>query len=139
MTKVRPLSAQLTISTQVDPGDLPSLARAGYRAIICNRPDGEDPGQPTWAEIAEAATSAGMIARHIPVTPGAISEDDVARFSAAIDESPGPVLAYCRTGGRAASLWGLSQVGKLTPDEIIRAAANAGCDLSPLRERLSSV
>ena len=137
MTEPRRLSERLSISGQPQPGELLSLAGAGFRSIIGNRPDGEDPGQPTWAEIAGAATAAGMQARHIPVTPGAIGDDDVARFSAALDELPGPILAFCRTGGRAASLWALSQAGKLTPEEIIGEAADAGCDLSQLRDRLS--
>lgn len=137
MTPPRRLSEQLAISAQVEPGDLQSLAGAGFRSIICNRPDGEDAGQPTWAEIAEAAAAAGMQARHIPVTPGAIADKDVVCFSAALDELPGPVLAFCRTGGRAATLWALSKAGTLTPDEIIGTAADAGCDLSQLRDRLN--
>jgi sulfide:quinone oxidoreductase len=137
MTKPRRLSETLSVSAQVEPGEVQSLAGAGFRSIISNRPDGEDPGQPTWAEIAAAAMAAGMQARHIPVTPGTIGDDDVARFSAALDELPGPVLAFCRTGGRAASLWALSKAGTLTPDQIIGTAAEAGCDLSQLRDRLT--
>ena len=137
MTEPRRLSPRLSVSAQVEPGELPSLAGAGFRSIIGNRPDGEDPGQPTWAEIAKAATAAGMQARHIPVTPGAIGDEDVARFSAALDELPGPALAFCRTGGRAASLWALSKAGTLTPDEIIATAADAGCDVTQLRDRFT--
>jgi uncharacterized protein (TIGR01244 family) len=137
MTETKRLTEQLSVSPQVEPGELNRLAERGFRSLICNRPDGEDPGQPSWAEIEAAAAAAGMEARHIPVTPGAIGDEDVARFSAALEELPGPVLAFCRTGGRAVSLWGLSQAGKLPTDEIIASAAGAGCDLSPLRGRLT--
>jgi len=77
-----------------------------------------------------------MQARHIPVTPGEITDDDVARFKAALDELPGPVLAYCRSGGRAASLWALSNPDALSPDAIVATAADAGYDLAKLRDRL---
>jgi uncharacterized protein (TIGR01244 family) len=137
MTETRRLTEQLSVSPQVEPGELKGLAERGFRSLICNRPDGEDPGQPSWAQIEAAAAAAGMEARHIPVTPGAIGDEDVARFSAALEELPGPALAFCRTGGRAVSLWGLSQAGKRPPDEIIASAAGVGCDLSPLRERLT--
>lgn len=78
-----------------------------------------------------------MQARHIPVVPGAVGDEHVTMFRAALDELPGPVLTFCRTGGRAASLWALSQAGTLPADEIIGAAADAGYDLSQLRDRLT--
>jgi len=137
MTEPKRLSERLSVAPQVEPGELGALAAAGFRSLICNRPDGEDPGQPRWEEIEAAARAAGMQARHIPVTPGAIGDGDVARFSAALEELPGPVLAYCRTGGRAVSLWALAHKDEFAPDDIIRTAAAAGCDLSPLRERLA--
>ena len=51
----------------VAPADVPALAAAGYRAIICNRPDGEAPDQPPFAVIAEAAQRAGLPVRYLPV------------------------------------------------------------------------
>lgn len=137
MTSVRTITPDFSVSAQVDPDDLQSLADAGFRSIISNRPDDEDPGQPDWSEIEAAAKAAGLEARHIPVIPGAIGSDDVANFATALDEMPRPILAFCRSGTRAASLWGLAQAGHRSPDEIIDAAANAGCDLSALRQRLA--
>ena len=78
-----------------------------------------------------------MEARHIPVTPGAYGDEDVSRFAAALEEMPGPVLGFCRTGTRAASMWALSQAGRQSPDTIIEAAAAGGCDISGLRDRLT--
>ena len=137
MTSVRTITPDFSVSAQVDPDDLQSLADAGFRSIISNRPDDEDPGQPDWSEIEAAAKAVGLEARHIPVIPGAIGSDDVANFATALDEMPRPILAFCRSGTRAASLWGLAQAGHRPPDEISDAAANAGCDLSALRQRLA--
>lgn len=136
MTQPKPLSDRLSVTPQVDPGEMHALAEAGFRSIISNRPDGEEPSQPDWATIERAARDAGMAARHIPVTPGAISAEDVAEFAAALSELPGPVVSFCRTGMRSASLWALSNAGKRSSEELIRVAADAGYDISPLRDRL---
>jgi sulfide:quinone oxidoreductase len=137
MTEPKRLSAKVFVSAQIAPGELEALAGAGFRSIVCNRPDGEEAGQPSWIEVSQAAERAGLPARHIPVVPGQIGDDHVAQFRGALDELPAPVLAYCRTGGRSTTLWALSQAGSLAPDEIIRTAASAGCDLAAMADRLA--
>ena len=59
-------------------------------------------------------------------------------FGAAMEQLPGPVLAYCRTGTRSASLWALTKAGRLSADAILRATTAAGYDLAGLRPRLDS-
>lgn len=137
MTQPKRLSDRLSVTPQVDPAEMKALAEAGFRSVISNRPDGEEQGQPDWATIERAAREAGMEARHIPVVSGAIGDDDVANFAAALEELPGPVIAFCRTGTRSASLWALSNAHKRPADDLIRTAADAGCDLSSLHKRLS--
>lgn len=137
MTDPKRLSARLSVSPQIDLGEMKALADAGFHSIISNRPDGEEPGQPSWHEVYEAARAAGMEARHIPVVPGSIGDEDAAEFRAALNELPNPTLAFCRTGSRSASLWALTKTGTLTPDEIIGTAAEAGYDLSQMRDRLA--
>jgi sulfide:quinone oxidoreductase len=102
---IKTLTPDFAVTTQIQPSDLPLLKAQGFMAVICNRPDGEDPGQPPFAEIAAAAAKLGIKARHIPVRPDAINPDDVAAFRRAIAELPGPVLGYCRSGGRSAAMW----------------------------------
>src|SRR3546814_9355986 len=72
-----------------------------------------------------------------PVTPGAIRDDDAARFRAALDGLPGPTVAFCRTGTRSAMLWALSNADERSRDELIATAADAGYDIAPLRDRLT--
>lgn len=136
MTPVRPITSQFSIAAQIDPKDMEAISGAGFRTILSARPDGEETLQPDFAEIAAAAQAAGMKAHHIPVVAGSITDDDVAKFSAALRELPAPVLGFCRSGMRAATLWGLSKAGELSSDEIISVAASADCDLSPIKERL---
>jgi uncharacterized protein (TIGR01244 family) len=91
-------------SAQIQPGDIPSIAAAGYKGIVCARPDNEDPGQPSFAAIAAAAEKAGLKAFHIPVS-GPLTEGQLIRFEQARAETNGPLLGYCRSGGRAGSLY----------------------------------
>jgi uncharacterized protein (TIGR01244 family) len=91
-------------SPQIQPEDIAAIAAAGYKGIVCARPDKEDPGQPSFAEIAAAAEKAGLKAFHIPVS-GPLTEGQLMRFEQAKAETDGPLLGYCRSGGRAGSLY----------------------------------
>lgn len=102
---IKPVTSDFAASSQILVSDLPALKAQGFRSIICSRPDDEDPGQPSFAEIAAAAATLGIEARHIPVRPDAIGPTEVAAFGKAIKELPGPVLGYCRSGGRAVAMW----------------------------------
>ena len=83
----------LSVVAQVTPEDVPDLAMTGFRAIICNRPDGEGPDQPTHEEVAASAAAAGLALRCLPVNSGMVSDADAAAFGATLRELPEPVLA----------------------------------------------
>ncbi|PWR19642.1 TIGR01244 family sulfur transferase [Zavarzinia compransoris] len=138
MPDLKALAPDLAVTGQIGPGDLPALAAAGYRMMIVNRPDGEDPGQPSFADMAAAAEAVGIAARHIPIASAAAATDgDAAAFEAArAAAGGGRVLAYCRTGNRSAVLWALGQRGRRAADTVIAEAAAAGCDLTALKPRL---
>ena len=136
MMDIRPLDDNVHATPQIALSDVADAAAKGYRSIISNRPDGEEPGQPTAAEVRAAAEAAGLQFRHIPVRPGALTEGDVDAMRAAIDDMPGPVLGFCRTGTRTTFLWALANAGRRPTDEIVGAAAAAGYDVSPLVSRL---
>ncbi|HTM96691.1 MAG TPA: TIGR01244 family sulfur transferase [Croceibacterium sp.] len=99
------VSDDLAVGPQVTLQDLPALAAAGFAGIINNRPDHEGPDQPTSLELERAARNQGLAYWYIPVVPGEMSEDDVRAFASAVSTADGPVLAFCRTGNRAAALW----------------------------------
>lgn len=130
------LAAGLYASPQLSPNDIEEAHRLGYRSIIVNRPDGEEVGQPTIASMEQAATDAGLGFAAIPIAPGHATEHDVGLFEQALDALPKPILAYCRTGTRAATLWALSQSSVSDPDDVIATAAAAGYDLSRLRPEM---
>ena len=133
---LRRLTNELAVAGQVSPSDIPGLAKQGIRAIICNRPDGESPDQPTFAEMEKAAAANGIKIVYQPVVPTAINDADAETFGKLLDELPKPVLVYCRSGMRSTALWALSQAGTLPAEDIVQAAAMAGYDLKPFLPRL---
>ena len=99
---IRKITGAVSVSPQIEASDVAAIKNAGFRAVICNRPDGEEADQPGYAEIAAAAEAAGIEARYVPVQSGMVTDGDVAAFGDALSEMQGPVLAYCRTGTRSA-------------------------------------
>jgi uncharacterized protein (TIGR01244 family) len=114
--KRKRLSKEITASPQVSLAELDALKQQGYRALICNRPDNEGPGQPSFAQIERAARDVGLQARHLPVEPGKATPADAAMFLKLMDELPKPIMAFCRTGMRSAALWKMSHPGQATID-----------------------
>lgn len=133
-----PLTDNFAVSPQIDTAHVREIAGAGFRAILCNRPDGEDVGQTEYDRIAEAARAEGLEVRWVPVVPGQITPDTVEDFRAALAELPKPILAYCRTGTRSTMLWATVRHGVLDDAEIERRAAAAGFDVSHLLRQLSA-
>jgi len=106
----RKLTDDLSITAQISPADIAAIKAAGFKSVICNRPDGEALfGQPSFKEIEAAARAAGLSASYQPIHPGRMTESDVTAFAASLGDMPKPVLAYCRTGTRSAALWSQAQ------------------------------
>ena len=134
MSDFRTLSDSVTASPQIAIADLDEAATAGVTTLICNRPEGEEPGQLTHAEIAAAAQERGMEFIAIPVVPGNFGEAHVEAMAAALANAEGKVLAYCRTGTRSTLLWSLVQArAGRDPDTVAAEAAAAGYDVAPVR------
>ena len=133
---IRTLEDRLHVSPQILPEEVPTAAARGYRAIISNRPDAEEPGQPMTEDIRAAAEAAGLPFVHIPIRGGAMTPEDIARFKAALAELPQPILGYCRSGTRTTFLWCHGQARE-RPADVLAAPARAAADVvSPLGPRL---
>jgi sulfide:quinone oxidoreductase len=105
----KPINPNFAVSEQITVAQIAEVKAAGFKSIICNRPDGEGYDQPDFSEIEQAAKAAGLQARYIPVNPGMMSHADVQAFAEAIKTLPAPVLAFCRSGARSTALWNASQ------------------------------
>ncbi len=132
--QIHALTDKLSVAAQIEVDDIVALAARGFRSIVNNRPDDEAPGQPGNAELEAAAQRAGLQWRYLPVISGQFTQAQVAAFSEALDDLPGPVLAFCRSGTRCSALWALQAEG--SPDAVLATARDAGYDLSMLRPRL---
>lgn len=135
---LKPLAADISVTTQLTPEAIASAKAAGFHTIINNRPDGEEPGQPSSAELAECAKTAGVAYHHIPVVPGHYTEAQIDAFCATMEGCDKPAIAFCKSGMRATSLWALSQAGKRSIAEILCEAAKCGYDLKALEPRLEA-
>ncbi|MDJ0639843.1 MAG: TIGR01244 family sulfur transferase, partial [Paracoccaceae bacterium] len=134
----RTIDSGLAVSPQIELAEVSAVAEAGYKSIICNRPDGEAADQPTHEEMRRAAEQAGLEFRYLPVTPGMVMDETAADFGTALTELPGPVLAYCRTGTRSATLWSLANAGKLPLPKILEATKAAGYDMNGVARRIAN-
>lgn len=103
--KIVQLSDSIAVSEQITPTDVAEIAAAGYRVLINNRPDGEEPGQPANAAIEQAAIAAGLEYHFLPVTAMNFPGPDFDRMVELLNDSDGKVLAFCRTGTRCTNLW----------------------------------
>ncbi|WP_337960217.1 TIGR01244 family sulfur transferase [Erythrobacter sp. BLCC-B19] len=138
MMELHVIDETLAIAAQPQPDDLAALAEQGFLAVICNRPDGEEPGQPPLDAMRAAAQEAGLAFHHLPVSGGLFPPAAVAAFGAVRRGTPGRVLAYCRTGTRAATLDALANVHGLSVAERLSRAGAAGYDLSALAGRMEA-
>lgn len=144
MPEIKRLDDTLSVAGQLQPSDFEALAEAGFATVINNRPDGEEPGQPTAEQGEEAADAAGLAYAHLPTTAQSMGPETVVEFGALLEEAPTPILAHCRSGARSTLLWALyhAHKGDLTVDSIVDTAQDAGYDLSqarPLIEQMASM
>lgn len=105
----RQINEDYSVSGQILPDDIAAIKAAGFRSVICNRPDDEQPGQPSADNVKAAAEAAGLEFRYIPVISGQITEQNVADQAAALEDLQRPVFAYCRSGARCTNLYALIQ------------------------------
>lgn len=109
VNQLRQVAADLYVSPQLQPADMAELAAAGFRTVINNRPDGEEPGQPSADQMRQAAEAAGLKYEFLPVVGNMITEADVIAFDRFLRELPAPAVAFCRSGNRCSILFNYVQ------------------------------
>lgn len=131
MSDFRRVTDELSVAPQISVADVAEAARQGFRTIINNRPDGEDPSQPAAAEIEAAAKAAGLAYVHVPVR-GSPGPAEVEAVREVVDAADGPVLAFCRSGTRSIVTWSIGQAmsGAMTRGELVGLGRAAGYDLT---------
>lgn len=137
---IKKLTDEFSVSDQICPDDVKTIADAGFRTIFCHRPDGEDPEQHHMDVIEAAAAQADMDVVYLPVVHDTINADDVLSFTRAWESARKPALGYCRSGLRACTLWSLMQVAQgETADSAAAKPHAAGFDFSTFKEKFAHV
>lgn len=137
---IRKIDDKISVSPQITPADVTEIARAGFAAIVNNRPDDEEAGQPEGEAIRTVAATLGLGYHEIPVTHAGFSHPQLDAMTAAMAGADGPVLAFCRSGTRSCHLWALAAAkGGADPAELTAKAAAAGYDLTPIRPMLDAL
>ncbi len=98
------LHPDYTVTGQISVADVAAIKAAGFDTVMCNRPDGEAPDQPSAAQIKRAVEKAGMKFHHVPMGRS-LSEKTLSDFKAVTNGDNGKVFAYCRSGNRCTMLW----------------------------------
>ena len=99
------MSEKCAVAGQIIPDDVTTLAVEGYTTVICNRPDGEEYGQPLASDVAAACEEHGIVFHNIPIDRSGLTQSMVDSFRDAVVNSDGLALAYCRSGQRSAVIW----------------------------------
>ncbi|KGF67081.1 oxidoreductase [Hoeflea sp. BAL378] len=102
---LRPITPTYSVTGQISVEDLAEIKAAGFKSIVCHRPDGEAADQPSFASIKQAAAGLGIEMRHIPVGPMGVTAEAVREMVDALEELPQPMLGYCRSGARSTAIF----------------------------------
>ncbi|MBS0270242.1 MAG: hypothetical protein JSS54_14870 [Proteobacteria bacterium] len=130
------LSPDVWVGPAPKPGTLQKLASAGFRSIINNQPDTDSGLLMNGLQVEAEAKSCGLGYAFIPIEGRNPLERDVRAFSQALTDLPRPIFAYCRTGGRSASLWAMASVLGNDTDSLISRCHEIGFDISGLRTKM---
>ena len=133
---IRELTPDLAVADQLTLDDLDTLKDAGYKAIVCNRPDEEGEPHAEAEAMAKQANALGLEFRYLPVNGGNITDRDVEQHAAVLAELPTPVLTYCRSGTRCAKLWALAEADKQDVATLVETVDRAGLSIVDIAHRL---
>lgn len=138
---IKQLSADFFAGPQLVPEHMPLIAEQGIKVVINNRPDGEQPDQPTTEEMRAAAETSGIIYYALPVTGQTLNAEAVKKTKEIIDRKEGPILAHCASGNRSSILWALVQICEedQSIDEVCDHLRERGVDPTNARPLLEMV
>ena len=133
---IRKLTPDLAVADQLKLDDLDAVKDAGFKAVICNRPDDEGEPHAEAEAMAKKASVLGLEFRYLPVNGGNITDRDVEQHAMILAEVPAPALTYCRSGTRCAKLWALAEAGKRDVNTLVEAIDKAGLSIVDITHRL---
>jgi uncharacterized protein (TIGR01244 family) len=137
---IRELDPRFWVCAQLHPADMAELAKAGVGMVINNRPDGEEPGQPTDQQLRVAAQAANLSYVAMPFRGMKATPEQVRQLAELVSSSSAPLLAFCQSGTRSAVLWAAAGVGLgRSFEEVAERAATAGYELGNRRTAVEAL
>lgn len=135
------ITPDFAVSGALDAADIAGLATAGFRSVLNNRPDGEEPGQVTAAAEGRLVRAAGLAYGHVPASKLDLLSAKVADAQLkALRKLDGPVLAHCKSGQRSAMLWAAARMRERAGvDQVLSVLRDAGFELGMFREELEEL
>ena len=134
--QINTLSDDYSVSPQIEVSDVPSIMQAGFKSVICNRLDQENPEPRQIEAIKAAVEAAGMDFAENVFDPSSFGPDKIERQAELLAQLPSPVFAYCASGNRCSIVWAFAQAGRIATDTILDATTQAGYQLAHLRPQL---
>ncbi len=105
---IKTLTEDFAVSSQLDTQGIKAVIDAGYRTIICNRPDSEA-GAIAHTHLKQQAAHHNVALIYQPVVGHALTPADARHMADILKDAPKPVLAYCRSGARCEKLYDMVQ------------------------------
>ena len=130
------INPSLSVADQIDERDVEALAVAGFKSVICHRPDSEG-GTPS-DRIRAACDRHGLKYFYQPVVYASLGVADGDAFGQILQQSDQPALAYCRSARRSTGLWAIAAAPLAGVPAVLQRAARIGIavdDLSPVLVR----
>lgn len=127
------VTEQFFVSGQIDAETVMHLKDENFHNIVCNRPDNEEPNQPTKKSIKDVCNNNHLDFYDLEVKPGDVDFDKISKTFEIISKKK-KTLAYCRTGTRSITLWAFASCNNMEVDQILGAVTEAGYDLNHLRD-----
>jgi uncharacterized protein (TIGR01244 family) len=138
MAQLIQLETGIFVAAQLVESDFAEVAARGFRSVVNNRPDGEAPDQLPSGRAMAAALRHGLRYRYQPVENFNVTDENVVNAHARLmNDLPGPILFYCRSGTRCTILWAQVASARLGVAKTLAIASKAGYDLEAIREHLT--
>lgn len=138
MAQLIQLETGIFVAAQLVEADFAEVAARGIQSVVNNRPDGEAPDQLPNDRAKAAALRHRLQYRYQPVENFNVTDDDVVNaYARLMNDLPGPILFYCRSGTRCTILWAQVAAFRLGVAKTLEIASKAGYDLKVIREHLT--
>lgn len=138
MMDLRQITEGYSVTPQIEPADVATLAAQGVKTLICNRPDTENPPPLQAAAIQAEAEAHGIDFVFNPFQAQTLNQDHVDEQADAIAGSEGPVVAYCASGNRSTVVWAFGAAGHVPVDDIIAIGTSHGYAFDHMRSALEA-